>query len=173
MKIINVLLFSTFYLISITPAPAAEFTVSGMINKTTCAIDNSTSNTIELPDARIDYLPPSSNTLTITVSCADLDADVAFEGRFTTTGEVDPTTLAIKNFLTPEAGGAKDIGIKIIDSASEKVIEPNAPEGLEPVATVTVDKGIASFQFDFAYVNLGAASEGDVRVEATFVVTYL
>lgn len=173
MKIINALLFPTLYLLSMTPVPAAEFTVSGMINQTTCAIDNSTDNTIELLDGKIDYLEIYNTTLTITVSCADPDADVAFEGRFTTMGEVDPTTLAIKNFLTPEAGGAKDIGIQIIDTASRTVIEPNAPESQEPVATVTVDKGTASFQFDIGYVNLGAPSEGDVRVEATFVVTYL
>lgn len=173
MNIINVLLFSTLYLLSMTPVLAAEFTVSGMINKTTCAIDNSTSNTIELWDAQIAMLPTYGGDLTITVSCADPDADLAFEGRFTTKGEVDPTTLAIKNFLTPEVGGAKDIGIQIIDTASRAVIEPNAQESQEPVATVTVDKGIASFQFDFAYVNLGEAGAGDVRVEATFITTYL
>ncbi|HEE0106107.1 fimbrial protein [Citrobacter freundii] len=180
MKIINALLLSALYLILVAPTSAAEFTVSGMIHKTTCSIDDSTSNTIKLPDVKVGLLkvgvPQSASSggaLSITVSCKDPDASMAFEGRFTTKGEVDPTTLALKNILTTESGGAQDIGVQIIDTASSTVIEPNAPESQEAVATATLDAGKATFNFDFAYVNLGNAGTGDVRVEATFIATYL
>lgn len=103
MKIINALLLSALYLILVAPTSAAEFTVSGMIHKTTCSIDDSTSNTIKLPDVKVGLLkvgvPQSASSggaLSITVSCKDPDASMAFEGRFTTKGEVDPTTTALK-----------------------------------------------------------------------------
>lgn len=56
MKIINALLLSALYLILVAPTSAAEFTVSGMIHKTTCSIDDSTSNTIKLPDVKVGLL---------------------------------------------------------------------------------------------------------------------
>ena len=59
--------------------------------------------------------------------------------------------------------------MQIIDPASHTVITPNAQESS---VTLTLNQGQATFDFGFAYVNLGAAEVGDVRVETTFIATY-
>ncbi|MDW2643202.1 fimbrial protein [Citrobacter sp. HN-141] len=172
MKIIKAVLFPALYLILIVPAPAAEFTVTGMINKTTCAINDDNNGEIVLPDIQVGRMRTSTGDIAstehITVSCDDPAAFTTVEGRFTTNGAVDPATLALKNLIT-DASGAKDVGVQIIDPASHTVITPNAQESS---VTLTLNQGQATFDFGFAYVNLGAAEVGDVRVETTFIATY-
>ena len=166
------LLLSILTVLPIASPSATEFTVTGMINKTTCAINDDSEGTIVLPDIQVRQMRTSTGDIAsrehITVSCDDPDAFATVEGRFTTNGEVDPATLALKNLIT-DASGAKDVGVQIIDPSSNTVITPNAQEAS---VTLTMNQGQATFDFGFAYVNLGAAGLGDVRVETTFVATY-
>lgn len=172
MKIKHGLLLSILTVLPIDSPSASEFTVTGMINKTTCAINDDNNGNIVLPDIMVGRMQTSIGTIAstehITVSCDDPAAFATVEGRFTTNGEVDPATLALKNLIT-DASGAKDVGVQIIDPASNTVIAPNAQEAN---VTLTMNQGQATFDFGFAYVNLGAAGMGDVRVETTFVATY-
>lgn len=172
MNIHHGLLLSILTVLPLGSSSATEFTVTGMINKTTCAINDDNNGNIVLPDIMVGQMQTSIGTIAstehITVSCDDPAAFATVEGRFTTNGEVDPATLALKNLIT-DASGAKDVGVQIIDPASNTVIAPNAQEAS---VTLTMNQGQATFDFGFAYVNLGAAGVGDVRVETTFVATY-
>lgn len=172
MKIKHGLLLSILTVLPIDSPSASEFTVTGMIYGTTCAINDDSDGTIVLPDVNLSSVKTDYGTVVatkeISISCADPDAVRGVTGRFTTNGEVDPTTGALKNLIT-DASGAKDVGVQIFDADRSQVIVPNASWSAEDLP---MDAGAARLTFGLAYVNLGAAGLGDVRVETTFVATY-
>lgn len=172
MKIKHGLLLSILTVLPIASPSASEFTVTGMIYGTTCAINDDSDGTIVLPDVNLSSVITDYGTVVatkeISVSCDDPDAVIGVTGRFTTNGEVDPTTGALKNLIT-DASGAKDVGVQIFDADRSQVLTPNVPWHVE---YLDMDAGAAKFTFGLAYVNLGAAGLGDVRVETTFVATY-
>lgn len=176
MKIKHGLLLSILTVLPIASPSASEFTVTGMINEPTCVIDDNSSGNIVLGRAMVGSLQTGgsavqdwSTYLDITVSCEDPNVYSTVEGRFTTQGEVDPATRALKNLIT-DASGAKDVGIQIVDVVGNTVIDPTSEDAS---VTLTMAQGKATFNFGLAYANLGVAGVGDVRVEATFIATYL
>ncbi|ELC5004982.1 type 1 fimbrial major subunit FimA [Salmonella enterica] len=145
----------------------------GEIVNAACAVDaDSVNQTVKLGQTRTAKLvkPGStSSAVGFNIQLDDCDTSVATKASVAFSGTaVDTTNTSVLALQSSAAGGAKNVGVQILD----KTGTPLALDGATFSAASKLNDGTNIIPFQARYYSLGKAEAGTANADATFKVQY-
>ncbi|WP_206106401.1 type 1 fimbrial major subunit FimA [Pantoea agglomerans] len=159
---------------------AANITVNGgtvhfkgEVVNAACSVDaGSVDQTVQLGQVKTTTLNEAGKTSSavgFNIQLNDCDTSVATKAAIAFSGVIvgadNPTALALENSA---AGGARNVGIEVLDSAGK----PLAFDGAAFSTVATLIDGTNTLPFQARYIALGAATPGTANANANFKVQY-
>lgn len=145
----------------------------GDIVNAACAVDaGSVEQTVHMGQVRMAKLAVADSTsdaVGFSIQLDDCDSSVASSASVAFSGTaVDASHPSVLALQSSGAGGAKNVGIQILDRTGV----PLALNGTTFSAATTLNDGVNIIPFQARYISTGKAEAGTANADATFRVQY-